>query len=79
MSMQIMRVAAVCGLLCVAGDVLAFGGCVDSPENPSVVLGLLGGGAACLPWLRTRLRTRLSKGNGVSPPSSEDAHTGSQG
>jgi hypothetical protein len=79
MSVRIMRVVAVCGLLCVAGDALAFGGCVDSPENPSVVLGLLGGGAACLPWLRAQLRTRLLKGNGVSAPSSEDAHTGSQG
>ncbi|MFI4978724.1 MAG: PExPT-CTERM protein [Nevskiales bacterium] len=79
MTKQIIRIAAVCGLMCVAGNALAFGGCVDSPENPSVVLGLLGGGAACLPWLRARLRTRLSKRSSISAPSSEDVRTGSQG
>lgn len=36
---------------------LAFGGCVQaSPENSSLVLGLLGAGIAALPLLRTRFR-----------------------
>lgn len=37
---------------------LAFHGCVQSPENPSVILGLLGGAAAMLPLLRGRLKSR---------------------
>ena len=32
------------------------GGCVDSPENPTAVLGALGLAAAGIPWLRTKLR-----------------------
>ncbi len=31
-------------------------GCVNSPENPTVVLGALGLAAAGMPWLRTKLR-----------------------
>jgi hypothetical protein len=34
------------------------GGCTDSPENATAVLGLLGAGAASLPWLRARLSAR---------------------
>ena len=38
---------------------LAFGGCVQaSPENPSIVLGLLGAAIAALPLLRARFRFR---------------------
>jgi len=41
---------------------LAFGGCVQaSPENPSLILGLLGGAVAALPLLRARLRSRTRK------------------
>jgi hypothetical protein len=41
---------------------LAFGGCVvASPENPSLILGLLGGAVAALPLLRARLKSRRRK------------------
>jgi len=33
------------------GAAWATGGCVNSPENPTVVLAGLGGAAAALPWL----------------------------
>lgn len=36
-------------------------GCVDSPENPTLVLGLLGGTAAVYPWLRGEISARLRK------------------
>ena len=51
-------------LLLVAAPAFAdggLGGCADSPENPSLILGLLGGAAAGLPWLRARLSQRLSR------------------
>ena len=38
-------------LLLVQIPAFAFGGCADSPENPSLVLGLLGGGAAGMRYL----------------------------
>ena len=38
-----------------------FGGCVDSPENPTVVLGLLGGAVAAYPWLRAEISARRHK------------------
>lgn len=37
---------------------LAFGGCVDSPESPTWILGGLGVVAAGVPWLRARLKHR---------------------
>jgi hypothetical protein len=41
---------------------LAQSGCIDaSPENPSVVLGLLAVAAAGLPVLRARLKNRSRK------------------
>ncbi len=40
----------------------AFGGCVQaSPENPSLILGLLGGAAAALPLVRARFKSRRHK------------------
>lgn len=39
----------------------AFGGCVDSPENPTLLLALLGGAAAGVPWLRRQLKKRRDK------------------
>lgn len=33
----------------------SFGGCVISPENPTLILGALGAGAASLPWLKAKL------------------------
>lgn len=38
------------------------GGCVDSPENPTVVLVLLGLFVASLPWLRQRFGARRLSG-----------------
>jgi len=32
-------------------------GCVDSPENPSVVLGLIAAGVALIPIIRNRFRS----------------------
>jgi XrtJ-associated TM-motif-TM protein len=37
------------------------GGCVDSPENPTWILGGLGTVAAGLPWLRARFGRRRNK------------------
>ena len=35
-------------------------GCGDSPENPTVVLGLVGSAAALFPTIRARLKARRS-------------------
>lgn len=52
-------VVPVAGLtLAVAGSAWATGGCVNSPENPTLVLAALGSAAAGLPWLRARLGSR---------------------
>jgi len=37
------------------------GGCVNSPENPTIILGLLGAVAAGAPWLRARVKARAAK------------------
>lgn len=37
-------------------------GCVDSPENPTAVLGLLGAASAGVPWLRAKWLSRKSAG-----------------
>ena len=42
------------GLAFFSAPAMAFGGCVDSPENPTLILGLLGAAAACLPWIRAQ-------------------------
>jgi hypothetical protein len=34
------------------------GGCVDSPEDPTVVMALLGAGAAAIPFVWSRMRPR---------------------
>jgi len=61
MSKLVLQCGVFLGLASLAADAFALGGCVNSPENPSVVLGLLGGGAASLPWLRARIRAGQSK------------------
>jgi XrtJ-associated TM-motif-TM protein len=38
-----------------ATPAFALGGCADSPENPTWILGLLGAAAAGAPWLRGKL------------------------
>lgn len=45
-------------LFFLSAPVFAFGGCVDSPENPTWILGLVGGVAAGAPWLRARMAAR---------------------
>ena len=40
----------------ICGPASALDGCVNSPENPTAVLGALGLAAAGLPWLRAKLR-----------------------
>jgi hypothetical protein len=37
------------------GAAWATGGCVNSPENPTLVLAMLGSAATGLPWARARL------------------------
>jgi XrtJ-associated TM-motif-TM protein len=41
-------------LFCVASPVFAQGGCVNSPENPTVILALVGSAGAALASLRNR-------------------------
>jgi hypothetical protein len=48
-------IAVVIGLC--SSPAFAFGGCVVSPENPSLVLGLLGGAVAALPLVRAWLKS----------------------
>jgi len=40
-----------------------FGGCEDSPENPTLILAGLAGGAFAINSLRLRLRSRRSSSN----------------
>ena len=53
--------AAVAVLLAGAGTALAFGGCVDSPENPTWILAGIGVVAAGAPWLRAKIKGRRRK------------------
>jgi XrtJ-associated TM-motif-TM protein len=46
------------GLLLVAVPLHAQTGCTDSPENPTVVLAMVGGAGALFSTLRARLRSR---------------------
>ncbi len=52
---------ATLATLALSGSAFAFGGCVDSPENPTWILGGLGTVAAGLPWLRARFGRRRHK------------------
>ncbi|MGH8272740.1 MAG: PExPT-CTERM protein [Gammaproteobacteria bacterium] len=50
---------AVAGLvLAFGGTAFAFGGCVNSPENPTWLLAGIGAVAAGVPWLRAKLKRR---------------------
>ncbi len=53
--------AAVVGLSCLASTAFAFGGCVNSPENPTWILAGIGAVAAGVPWVRSVVRRRRSK------------------
>lgn len=59
-SKLLLAFAAVLSLMLLTTTAFAgsLGGCVDSPENPTLLLGLLGGGAASVPWLRARFKQR---------------------
>lgn len=60
--MRFSAVVTAAALLFVADAALAsFGGCVISPENPTVILGALGAGAASFPWLKACIQNRLAK------------------
>jgi hypothetical protein len=50
--------ATLAWLIAGTGVASAQGGCEVSPENPTVVLGLLGAASAGLPWLRARWQSR---------------------
>lgn len=53
---------SVLGLsLACSSAALAFGGCINSPENPTLLLALVGGVAAGVPWLRRRLKSRRDR------------------
>jgi hypothetical protein len=57
---------AIAGLIAVVlrtSIASAFGGCVDSPENPSIILAALGAAGAALPFLYVRWRKRNRKTN----------------
>lgn len=63
-SLTIVLIAAttVIGMsLALARSAFASGGCVDSPENPTLLLALLGAGAAGLAWWRGRRRARSAR------------------
>jgi len=49
---------SIAGVSCAWADI---GGCVNSPENPTVVLGMLGGAVAAWPWLKRTIPARLRK------------------
>jgi hypothetical protein len=55
------KLIGVLPLLVAAPLAIATGGCVDSPENPSIILALLGSAAATLPWVRNRWNSRPRK------------------
>ena len=44
-------------LLLISAAAHAQGGCIDSPENPTVVLALIGSAAAAASAVKTRLRS----------------------
>lgn len=48
-------------MLLAAAPLVAQTGCSDSPENPTVVLALVGGAGAAFSTLRTRLRARRGR------------------
>jgi len=52
-------------LLTLSAPVFALNGCVNSPENPTLILGLIGGAAATVPWIRTKLAAKASACNPV--------------
>ncbi len=59
LKLNLYRLGAVAlGMLALGGTAFAFGGCVDSPENPTWILVGVGVVAAGVPWLCARIRRR---------------------
>jgi len=58
-----LALALVVGLPVRAQTPDGFGGCEDSPENPTLILAGLAGGAFAINSLRLRLRSRRSSSN----------------
>ncbi len=57
--MKLFFVAVVgVALFAVASPALAQNGCVNSPENPTVILALVGSASGAMVALRTRLRRK---------------------
>lgn len=54
-------ITAFCLSLTMMGTAFAFGGCVDSPENPTWILTGIGVAAAGVPWLRAKIKHRRNK------------------
>ena len=66
-SSGLIRYALPCSLLLLAPDALALQQlCTQSPENPTVVLGLLGSAVAGYPYVREKLRTRFKRKDGAA-------------
>ena len=63
MSRWMNKLIAIAALsqLCVGAAWANLGGCVDSPENPTVLLGLLAAAAAGMPWLKAQIASRRGK------------------
>ena len=53
---KIVYVIAAVLVFCVAGPVYAQGGCVNSPENPTAILALVGSAGAFFVAARSRFR-----------------------
>jgi XrtJ-associated TM-motif-TM protein len=58
MKKSILLFLALAGLFAVCPPLSAQGGCLGSPENPTVVLALVGSAGAFVASARTRLRAR---------------------
>lgn len=54
----VLGLTGVIAALTVSTSAFAFGGCVDSPENPTWILAGIGVVAAGAPWLRARIKAR---------------------
>jgi XrtJ-associated TM-motif-TM protein len=53
-----LTITALAFFLAIALPAHAQGGCIDSPENPTLILAGLAGGAFAINSLRTRFRAR---------------------
>ncbi len=63
MKKSTLLLAGLAVMLTVAVPVYAQGGCVNSPENPTVVLALVGSAGAFLASARARIKARRNVGS----------------